>query len=361
MTPRKPLLMSLVSLALIVAACGSPSTDAAVTTSTLASITTLSPTASSTTTSTAPVTTTTATPAVVVYDTVNGLEASDESMNRRAVVIKIDNHSNARPQSGVMEADLMYEMLVEGGLTRFAAVFHQTDTAYVGPVRSGRPTDVGVVRALDAPYLASGAQPWVKDIFEAAGLKMVWDTGAATFRKSHRSAPHNLFASTYLLRAVADDRNWSDANPGNVFQFGEATMSSSPATEIALDWSNHPDVRWVWNGEAYDRFNGDDPHMWVDESGSGGQVSAPIVVVIVGRKHLSSPPNGKGSSVPTTDTIGSGEAYVFARGTVIEGAWSREHYDAPIDLTTADGTDLILSPSRLWIAFFPDNRELSWK
>ncbi|KAA3635438.1 MAG: DUF3048 domain-containing protein [Armatimonadetes bacterium] len=348
----------LVCTALIVAACSQGAATTEPTTTTLTPLTTLVTTTTSPTT-TVPAPTTTATPAPNIADTVNGLEADESSVQRRAVVIKIDNHSNARPQSGLMDADLVYEILVEGGLTRFAAVFHQSDLDYVGPVRSGRPTDVGVVKPLDAPFQISGAQPWVQDIFKAEGLKMVYDNGTTTWREHHRSAPHNLYSSTYLIRDYADGRGWSDESPGNVFSFGDPTPTSGTATNIELDWSDHPDVRWVWNGETYERFNGSVPHKWVTEDGEDGIVTTPMIVVLVGRRYTASP-SGKGSSVPATDTVGSGTAIVFRDGGVIEGTWQRDRNDVPFELSDASGNDIVLPASKMWIAIFPDNRTVNW-
>lgn len=348
----------------LLASCGSGSNDAGVNTSTLSPITTLAPGGTlptTTTTTTVPPTTTTTEPPVAVSSTVNGLGADLAEVERRAVVIKIDNHPDARPQSGLMEADLVYEMLVEGGLTRFATVFHQSDLTYVGPVRSGRPTDVGVVRAIDAPFLISGAQPWVKDIFRAEGVNKIEYEGASTQRITDRSAPHNLFASSILLREVADKRSWPDANPGNVFRFGSPTAGTSAATEIVFDWSDHPDVRWVWTGEAYKRFNGDEPHGWFDEAGTTGTVSTPMLVTIVGRQYLARSTDGTGSPVPTTETKGNGTVYVFRNGTVLEGSWERENYEDPFTLMTLDGRDLVLPPSRMWIVIFPDDRTITWQ
>ncbi len=343
--------------ALASACSASAATDA--TTTTIAPLTTLA-----TTTTIAPTTTeatTTTLPPIVVSEAVNGLPADEASINRRAVVVKIDNHAKARPQSGVMDADVVYELLVEGGITRFAAVFHQSDTDYLGPVRSGRPTDVGVAKALDAPFQISGAQGWVQDIFKSAGLRMVYDTGATTWRERSRSAPHNLYASTYLIRDYADGREWPDDNPGNIFTFGEPTPSNTSATKIHFSWSDHPSTDWVWNGEAYERFNGTEPHIVIDKDGNETTISTPMIVTIMGKKHTVSSPDGNGTSLPTTDTTGSGDAYIFRDGVVIEGSWDRESYADPIHLTTASGEDLILPPSKIWIVFYPDNRPISWE
>ena len=181
----------------------------------------------------------------------------------------------------------MYEMLVEGGITRFAAVLHQTDLDWIGPVRSGRPTDVGVVKALDAPFQISGAQGWVQDIFTSHNLRMVYDNGVTTWREPHRNAPHNLYSSSLLIREYADDRGWGNENPGNAFTFGEPTESSTKATEIHFDWSSSYGVVWDWDGEKYLRYNGEAPHLWVTREGIEDVVSTPMIVAIVGeRNHL---------------------------------------------------------------------------
>ncbi len=359
---RTTTLMSLaVVLALTAAACSPSASDDSTTTTTLAPVTTIAPTTSQTPTTQPPTTTATTTTLPEISQGVNGLVPEDAaSVDRRTVAIKIDNAVAARPQSGVMDADIVYEILVEAGLTRFLAVFQSNDVEYVGPVRSGRPTDAEIVKPLDGPFQVSGAQPWVQDIFTAANLRMVYDTGATTWRENHRSAPHNLYASTTLIRDVADDKNWPDASPGNVFAFSwEPTESTATATEITLDWSQQPPVRWVWNGEVYERFNADTPHNWVTKDGEEDIISTPMVVVLTGDRYTASP-SGSGSSVPAIHTVGAGTARVFRNGTVIEGTWQRDRTTDPFVLLDADDNPILLPPSKMFIAIFPDTGTVSW-
>ena len=360
-----PISVVLVAFALIAAACAQSEAAEEVTTSTAAPVTTMAPTSTIVTTTTqASTTTTTTIPAIEVFDTVNGLEPmSDELMDRRTVTVKIDNKSSARPQAGIQEADLVYEMLVEAGLTRFAFVFHQSDLDWVGPVRSGRVTDLGALLWMDGLVQVSGAQPWVQDILRKGGLRVVYDSGRSTWRESHRSAPHNLYTSTFKLREQADAIGWPDDNPGNIFDFGEPTESSVAATEVRFDWSSQPDVVWRWNGDLYERYNEDEPHMWVTEetrTQEGEIVTTPTLVVITGRKYLNHDPTGWGSSIPTIETKGEGDAYVFTSGTVVEGRWQRDSYKDTFDLTEPDGTPIILEPSKMWVIVFPDNRTVTW-
>ncbi len=354
------LILSLVVFALVAAACSS-STGDDTTSTTLAAVTTIAPPPEDTTTTTTTIadSTTTTDPDADISNGINGLPADDPAnLDRRVVIVKIDNSRNARPQSGLMDADIVYEILVEGGLTRFAAAFQSTDTEFVGPVRSGRPTDAEIVKPLDAVLQVSGAQPWVQALFSAANVHVLYDNGRSTWREHHRSAPHNLYSSTLIIRDIADERNWSDESPGNAFLFGEPTESTTPATEIELDWSDHPTVRWVWNGEVYERYNATTPHEWITKDGEKGIVTTPMVIVIEGDRYTAS--GDGGSAVPAIHTIGSGDAKVFRNGTVIEGTWARDSIDDPFTLTDGSGNPIVLPPSKMFVAIFPDSRTVSW-
>ncbi len=353
MTPR--ILSVVAAFALLAAACSSGAEETTTTTTEAQTSTTVLSTPTSTTT-----TSTTTVPAVVVADTINGLPGEEGTEQRRVIGVKVDNHPNARPQSGIQEADAVYEILVEGGLTRFIALFHQSDTRFVGPVRSARPTDSTIMRPLEGPLQISGGQDWILAIYRNDGTPVVGDNGITTYRMSHRSAPHNLYASTEAIRQYADDRGLDDDPPPPLFAFGEPTATTEDATEITFDWSDAPDVVWQWDGEQYLRFNGSTPHEWTDADANTGQVAFGSLVVLKGERYTASP-SGSGSSVPATTTIGSGEAQVIHDGGVIIGRWSREEITDVFEVTDADGEPIVLRPGRVWIAVFPDNRTVTWE
>ena len=155
----------LVAFLLVGAACsGGSSVETTTTVATPPTTTTTLPTTTSAaTTSTTLGTTTTLDSTIVTLlpegfrSPVNGLRADLETnLDRRAIAVKIDNHPEARPQSGLQEADAVIELLVEGGFTRFIAVFHDNDSEYLGPVRSIRPTDSTIIPAIPAPFAMSG-------------------------------------------------------------------------------------------------------------------------------------------------------------------------------------------------------------
>jgi hypothetical protein len=291
----------------------------------------------------------------------------EAALDRRIIAVKIDNHWNARPQTGIEQADAVYELLVEGGLTRFIALFHHSDTEYLGPIRSGRPTDPTLVKYLDAPLQISGAQSWVVSVILGYDVNLLGDNGNTTFRIGTRSAPHNLYGSTLLMRDEADRRGYPDDPPPEpIFDFGEPTPGSPGATMVIMDWSNNPVVGWEWTGTEYIRFNGDQAHNWLSAPEDGEervetQISTDTLVVITARKYTASSSSGAGSSVPALDTVGSGAAYVFYDGQVVEGNWERESAGERFELTLEDGTPITIPAGRLWISIFPNNQQVTWE
>jgi len=283
-------------------------------------------------------------------------------MDRRVVAVKIDNHPQARPHSNLHLADAVYEVLVEGGLTRFIALFHQGDSAYVGPVRSGRPTDVALIKPLGGPFQISGAQQWVRKMFAAEGLHMVYDSGVTTFRARSRSAPHNLYASTEAIRQYADDRGWPDDPPAPLFGFtSDATEPTEPATKVSLPFSQHPASNWDWDGSAYLHSYGTTPHMSLDQEGKQQQIAADVIVVVEAGRYTAWDPAGKGKQLPSLRTVGTWPAHVFYDGGVVHVTWIKEDVDVPARLFDADGTEVLIPPGRLWIEVFPDNQTVSWE
>jgi hypothetical protein len=348
----------------VAVACGGGAEE----TTTTTALSTLPPVTDASTTTAAPTTTSTTTTTTLPPgdpSPVNGLPVEDaELLERRVFAVKIDNHPDARPQSGINEADAVMELLVEGGLTRFIALFQQSDTEYIGPIRSLRPTDPTLVKPLGAPLQISGGQRWVQSISANAGVRLLSETSPNTFRVNNgRVRERTLYGSTLAMREVADGREYSNDPPAApMFEFGEPSSSATRATEIRLDWSTAPAVRWVWDGTEYLRFNADTAHGWLDADGNEGQVSADVLVVLTADRYTASPPAGQsGSSVPAMRTTGTGQAVLFHDGVLIEGTWERASIDVPFNLALTDGSTMIVPPGRLWVSIFPDDRSLSWE
>jgi hypothetical protein len=258
-----------------------------------------------------------------------------------ALVVKIDNAPGARPQSGMNEADIVVEEIVNDNLTRFAFVFHSQGADPVGPIRSGRLQDIDLFGAFNRTLFAwSGGNRTVTDAIRASDLVDIGPSRAPVyFRSGARSAPHNLYSTTGSL--------WSQAPEGALpppqqFAYrseGEAAQGvPSPGVLITLD---SIDVRWDWDASVglYRRTMENRVH----EDALSGQVTTNNVVVLE-MEYLPGI-----SDSPDAQTIGSGRAFVFTAGQFVGATWSRTDRLQPFTLTTADGATVELSPGRTFI------------
>ncbi len=345
---------TVVGSTLLVAACsGGGSSDSADTTTVAEESTTT--TASTTTTTTATTIAATSTSSGVETSTtvvaepvmpLTGQPIEDQALaNRPALVVKIDNHPDARPQSGLNAADIVFEENVES-LTRFAVVFQSQDSDPVGPIRSGRTQDIAILGSLNQPLFAwSGGNPSVTRAIDASDLIDLSQSRAGSqggfFRSGDRKAPHNLYAKTSALYTFTPI--YAPAPPQQ-FQYradGEA-FNGVPSLGVDLKMDGVK-VNWTWNGDdaVYLRSQGGTPHMDADL----GQVNAANVVVL----EVDYKPSPADARSPEAQTIGTGKVYVFTAGVMIEGTWTRADRLDPFTLADTDGNVISLTPGRTWV------------
>jgi hypothetical protein len=343
---------SLVVLALFIAAC----TGAAVTTTTITTAPTTTTARPTTTTSRA---TTTTRP--LPTSPINGLPVEDaDLLDRRLIAVKIDNHANARPQSGIDQANAIVEIPVEG-ITRFIALFHDTDATYLGPVRSGRPTDGKFLNPLGAVFAISGGQDWVLSGIRNQGVEIIGEVPPAMFRVRSRFAPHNLYTDTTALREIADDRGYADDPPPTLFEFGDLPADSESVGEIEMDFGNGFVVDWTYDrpsGRYLRSFNGNEAEL-ITEEGETSPLAADTLVVMLATRFIEQAPAG-GTSVPAVDTVGDGLAYVFAGGRMVEGTWSRESSDDQIVFEDDQGDPLPVPPGFIWMSIVPEQNGIEF-
>lgn len=314
--------------ALVVASCSGD--DDAAPTTTVAPTTTAAPTTTSTTTSSTTTTTTTEPEdEVVLRMPLTGEPITDESMipDRPALAVKIDNHPVAKPQAGLNEADLVFEEIVEFG-TRFAAVFHSQGSDPVGPIRSGRSQDVGILTSLQQPLFAwSGGNQGVRQIIRSSDM-IDLDAGFASgyYRRSGvGGAPHNLYSSTDALWESTPEEFTIPPQQFPYLLPGDQ-LDGQAATVITLNMGGL-NVRWEYDAVTgrYLRFDRGSAH----QTELTGQVSADNVVVMgVNYGRSAADPRS-----PEAQTTGVGPVFVFSRGVVRPGFWSRAEITDPYVLS----------------------------
>ncbi|HUG74645.1 MAG TPA: DUF3048 domain-containing protein [Acidimicrobiia bacterium] len=353
------------ALALVLAACsGTPDGSKDRTSPGPATETTTTTTTAETTTSTtdqADLTTVTTYPPEY-SSPLNGLPAENpDDLDRGAIAVKVDNHPLARPQGEIGNADAMIETIVEGGFTRFIALFHDNESDFIGPIRSLRPTDTALAAGMGTPIGISGGQPWIQSIAVSRNVRLVGES-RGFFRASGRTAPHNLFADTMSIRSTAIARGWSNERPTALFEIGVWHIPDDAASQIEMYWADSNVVRWVWDPEekVYSRWLGDTPHEWARRDGTREQITAQVLIIVEGTQYVERNPAGTGSNVPAIDTLGSGQAWVFAVGRVWQGSWQRSAYGEPFTLLDADGTPTVVPTGIPWISVFPEQRTIEY-
>lgn len=268
---------------------------------------------------------------------------SFEDRTRPAIVVKIDNVEDARPPVGINRADVVYEELVEGGLTRLAAVFHSRGSDPVGPVRSARSTDVHLFPMLNKPLFAnSGGNGGVR--YEMSQSTLV-DVGnsvvpGAYYRDDNRVVPHNLFTSTSELWNA---KGSAGGTPPPLFSFrgpnSALPASAQPIQGVTIRFPTRID--YDWNGSGWTRTQSGRRHV-----DSDGVQIAPTNVIIqfVPYKQSSSDPNS-----PEAVVTGSGDAWILTAGRMILGSWSRPDDQSVSVYTDSNGNPISLTPGTTWI------------
>lgn len=337
-----------IGVLIFVAGCGGGARRATPTTVHRVRATTTTSTTTTTTTTIPPTTTTTAPPRPLAPLT--GLPVGSEAdVTRAAVVVKIDNVDDARPQTGINQADVVYEEMVEGGLSRLAAVFQSQLPDPVGPVRSGRTTDEGIIDDLNDPVFAySGANA---DFLAALYDQPVHNVNADNypdlfFRGGDNVAPHNLFANATELVSLA-----SGATSGPPALFDYRRLHGSPgagATPTASATVNFPSATAVWTWSAQ-------THAWLrdqdgtpDVDAAGVQVSA-ANVVIEAIPYTAPLIEANGTVIPEGEMVGSGQAWILTDGLMVPATWHRASLTTVTTFTDSAGNPVLLTPGRTWV------------
>ncbi len=272
--------------------------------------------------------------------------------DRPVMSVKIENSVAARPQTGLHSADIVYEQMIEGGQTRFLALFHSEVPDVVGPIRSLRPMDVPLATPYGGQLIFSGAQRAFLGAAHSSSLQVLThDAGNAGFYRSpDRRAPHNVYGNTADFLAQAEQT--AELDP--VFTFapeGEDPTAVTDGTSASAIQISFPDTSpgWTWEDEAWHRTEAGEPAMTTDE----GQPTAANVLVLRVQVQTTEYTDPSGSPVPETVVVGSGEVIVASGGHTITGTWTKEDEDALLQVHTEDGEEIALAPGNTWIELLP--------
>lgn len=289
-----------------------------------------------------------------VASNMTGLQV-DPSVNERPVTaIMIENSMEARPQSGLYQADVVFEAIAEGGITRFVALYQDSEPDYIGPVRSARPYYMQWMLGFDAAYAHAGGSAEALSLINQWRVKDLPHHNSYFWRVNSRAAPHNLYTSIAKLREYETAKGFGKANYTPLPRKEKESKAATPtARTIDLNISSanynvHYDYDPATN--TYKRSEGGAPHT--DEK-SGGQIAPKVVVALI-------MPQGKNGIYYTYQTIGSGQVFIFQDGIVTTGTWKKDSNNANLTFTDANGAELKLNPGQTWFTALGETSRVTY-
>lgn len=270
-----------------------------------------------------------------------------------ALAVKIDNTAKSHPHVGMAQADVVYVEPVEGGLTRLLAVFSRHQAREVGPVRSGRETDVTLLANWGKVAFAySGSSSYTARILaRGAQVNLSNDQSGRSYRRDRsRPAPYNLIGDPKALLARAG----GSVRPGDIgFRYGPPIAGGIAANSVTATWPAAT-VSLRWNAKRGQYLVVTDGRP--DVSPSGTQYGAATVVV----QYVTSKPSGNrdvnGRPTPVEQLVGSGKAVVLRGGRAWQATWSRASATSPTTFTAGGQVVTFAPQGPVWVLLEPTGR-----
>ena len=311
----------------------------------------------------------------IYYSPLTGLETKDKNAaNAAATCIMIENSAEARPQSGLKDAGVIYEAIAEGGITRFMAVYQDAKPQYIGPVRSARMTFVEMSRQYKCGYIhVGGATVAIETLRAGNGYRDLdggWVEGKYVFRIRERYAPHNVYTNFDAIDEWEKTKGWTSSTFNGFARIKPDTTVEVPeekrnATKVSINFSGNSvyNVRYVYDAATnkYKRFHAyqNTPHL--DKAKNGKTTQHAPDVVIAMRVTTKSRPKAKAGFFDHT-TTGSGEAVIFQNGTATKATWKRATVKDELAFYDEDGEVIELNRGQTWISMYASSvgGSVSW-
>ena len=304
----------------------------------------------------APTTTTTAPPAPTCPLTGTPVPGGGAVPLRPALAVKVDNYPDARPQSGLDKADVIFEEPVEGGITRYAAVFQCQNAPLVGPVRSARNIDIGILGELGSPLEVhvGGIDPVLANINASPIVNVdLGDYGSIITNPPGRYAPYSTYSSTAQMWGTHPTMT---TPPQPIFTYSSKVPKGTPVASVNINFSSTSDVTWNYDaatGQFLRFYNGTTPDTLAD----GVQnAAANVIVQYVQISYGPWVENSEGGLEVQAALYpnASGNAIVFRNGQEITGTWTRSTLASPTQFLNSSGTPIPLQPGQTWVELVPN-------
>ncbi|MEK3889749.1 DUF3048 domain-containing protein [Bacillus sp. FSL K6-3431] len=288
-----------------------------------------------------------------------GIE-TDVTPEGRAVAVMINNHPAARPQNGLSEADIVYEVLAEGEITRLLAIFQSEQPKNIGPVRSARDYFIDLAKGYDSLYIAHGYSPDAKKILSSGDidhLNGIEYDGSLFKRASFRKAPHNSYISFDSIKEGAANLGYDMKQPPKGLTFlgkEDSAKEGNPTQYMKISYSRSTQftAEYMYNEEMkkYERYS---DGIQTAEFDSEDPVLLSNVFVIEA-KHSVIDDAGR----RTIDLTSGGRAFLLQKGVSYEVDWKNE--DGQL-IPYVDNKPVGLVPGKTWINIVPEMKIVSFE
>jgi hypothetical protein len=273
----------------------------------------------------------------------------------------IENSDEARPQSGLSQAGVIFEALAEGGITRFLALYEEGQPSSIGPIRSARPYFIDWLLPFDAAYAHVGGSPDALSEIQALNVKNMDEfyNGNYYSRISSREAPHNVYTSMARLQTLEQSKGWTTSNFAGFPRKADTPSKSATVTSINFNPSaSDMAVNYQYDPtlNSYKRSEGGAPMI---DANTGKQLEPKVVIAIV-VPWTDGALDASGAYYTDYSNIGSGTAYVFQDGVVTPGVWQKSSQTSQIQFNTASGIPIKLNAGQTWITTVGSVDEVSY-
>ncbi len=292
---------------------------------------------------------------------IDGVKIPIDRANFFPVAVQIENLITIRPQAGLSSANLVYEALAEGGITRFLAIFASGDRIEkIGPVRSARPYFLDWTAEYEAIYAHCGGSPQaLSDIgtYNIMSINQIGGDHGYYWRDDNRPRPHNLYTSSELLARALRDKGADEEGDYDSWLFKDEAKESTRPTEektIKIDFSTYSyEVEYVYdrNDNVYLRSQAGEAHL--DEL-TEKQISPKNVVVQYIETRLAD------ELRLSMETVGEGEALVFMDGQVTEAKWEKQSRESRTRFYDLNDKEIRFNAGSTWIEVVPTDREVEY-
>ena len=285
----------------------------------------------------------------------SGELVAPEVAAKRVIAVIIENHPDARPQSGYNEADVVYETLAEGGITRTLALFQSKDSTEIGPVRSARDYFIKWLSEYDALFAHVGGSATALDMirtYDIADLNQFYN-GSYFWRSSDRYAPHNVYTTTTKLYSAAESNGYATTATTTPFNFkDDVAAESRPVSQVVTVNFSSSLFRVTWTYQpTTNTYNRAVSGVAMKDKNTGVQISPNNVLVLYA--DISSYVNYAGEQAVSIDT-GNGDGVLFQDGVATEITWSKASLTARTIYKDAEGNEVKLNRGQTWIEVVPD-------